>query len=111
MPSHTPGTLLLVYDAEALRCRRLVDWVGRHDRDGLVVTFPYLNGELVRVAPELAGLEFPGRVYTLDLETREVQEGSGIVPGLLRRLPAWSWALLLTPLPGAAGLLLAFMRR
>ena len=86
------STLLLVYDAEDFRCRRLVDWVGSRDRNGLVVTFPYQNGELVRVAPELAGLDFPGAVYSLDLGTREVRSGAGTVPGILKRLPAWSWA-------------------
>ena len=105
------GTLLLVYDAEDPRCRRLVDWVGRHDRQGLVVTFPYLNGELARMAPELAGLDFPGRVYTLDLETREVRSGRDIVPSLVRRLPTWSWAQVPAQLPFVAGLVLWFMGR
>jgi len=50
------------------------------------------GGELVRVAPELAGLDFPGAVYSLDLGTREVRSGAAIAPGVLRRLPAWSWA-------------------
>lgn len=106
-----PSTLLLVYDAEDLRCRKLVDWVGARDRDGLVVTFPYLNGELARMAPELAGLDFKGMLYTLDLETREVRGGTGIVPGLVRRLPSWSWAQAPARLPLAAKMILALMSR
>ena len=105
------GTLLLVYDAEDPRCRRLVDWVGRHDRQGLVVTFPYLNGELVRVAPELAGLDFVGMVYTLDMESRAVCAQAGIVPTLLLRLPGWSWAAALAGLPPLAKGFLWLMRR
>ena len=103
------GTLLLVYDAEDLRCRRLVDWVGRHDRDGLVVTFPYLNGEVVRVAPELAGLDYVGQVYTLDLESREVRSGRAVVAPVLERLPAWGWVP--EQVPFVAGLLFGLMRR
>ena len=106
-----PSTLLLVYDAEDFRCRRLVDWIGRHDRHGLVVTFPYQNGELVKVAPELAGLEFPGEVYSLDMETREVRGGTGILPGVLHRLPGWSWAQAPARISGVARLLYAMMRR
>jgi hypothetical protein len=109
--SHAPSTLLLVYDAEDFRCRRLVDWVGARDRDGLVVTFPYLNGELARMAPELAGLDFPGMVYTLDLETREVRGGTEIVPGLVRRLPTWAWAQAPAKLPLVAKMVLGLMRR
>ena len=103
------GTLLLVYDAEDLRCRRLVDWVGRRDRNGLVVTFPYLNGEVVRVAPELAGLDYVGRVYTLDLESREVRAGRGVAAPVLRRLPGWAWVP--AQVPFVAGLLFGLMRR
>ena len=106
-----PSTLLLVYDAEDFRGRRLVDWVGARDRDCLVVTFPYLNGELARMAPELAGLPFPGQLYTLDLESREVRSGAAIVPGLLRRLPAWAWAVVPARFPLVAGFLLWLMRR
>jgi len=105
------STLLLVYDAEDFRCRRLVDWVGRRDREGLVVTFPYLNGELVRVAPELAGLEFKGQVYTLDMDSREMRGGAAIVPGILMRLPAWSWAQGPCRIPTVAAVLFRVMRR
>ena len=105
------ATLLLVYDAEDLRCRRLVDWVGKRDRDGLVVTFPYLNGELVRVAPELAGLDFLGQVYTLDVESREVRGGAAIVPGILERLPAWSWAQGPCRIASVASVMFSLMRR
>jgi len=86
-----PSILLLVYDAEHLRCRRLVDWVCRYDRNGLVVTFPYQNGEVVRVAPELAGLDYLGTIYSLDMESREVRGGADLMAPLLKRMPGWSW--------------------
>ena len=57
--------------------RRLVDWISRRDRDGRVVTFPFQNGQVVLMAPELAGLDFRGRIHTLDTATREVQGGHG----------------------------------
>ena len=104
-----PSILLLVYDAEDARCRRLVDRVGRWDRNGRIVTFPYQNGELVRVAPELAGLDFPGRIYTLDLETRDVDWGRRIVPAILRRLPWGAW--IPAKVPFVAALLHALLLR
>lgn len=106
-----PSTLLIVYDAEDPRCCRLVDRLGRWDRNCHVVTFPYQNGELVRVAPELAGLAFPGWVYTLDLETRQVWGGRKILPEVLRRLPAWSWIAGLARIPPVAGALFWFLKR
>jgi hypothetical protein len=105
-----PSTLLLVYDAEDVRCRRLVDWAVKHDRNGLVVTFPYQNGEVVRIAPELAGLDYLGRVYTLDMESREVRTGLTIVAPLLKRIPGWSWAEVPARLPLVARLLLGVLR-
>ena len=86
-----PATLLLVYDAESPACRGLVDWVQARDGEGLVVAFPCQNGELVRVAPELAGLPLLGEVHGLDTRTREIHRGRAILPGLLRRLPSWRW--------------------
>lgn len=105
------STLLLVYDAEDRRARRLIGWVGRHDRRGRVVTFPYTNLELVRMAPELAGLPFQGMLYVLDLESREVRAGMEALPSLLKRLPTWSWAAALARIPVLARLLLRFMSR
>jgi len=105
------STLLLVYDAEDPRCRRLVDRVGTCDRDGLVVSFPHLNAELVRMAPELAGLDYLGKVYSLDLASREVRAQAAIVPTLLRRLPLWSWAQGPASLPFVAKLVFGLLRR
>jgi predicted DCC family thiol-disulfide oxidoreductase YuxK len=103
--------LLLVYDAEDPRCRGVADWVGRHDRDGLVVAFPYQNTQLVTLAPELAGMPFLHQVITLDLETRAVREGRDIVPGILGRLPGWAWFRPVARLPWAAGLVFRLIRR
>lgn len=105
------STLLLVYDAEDPGARRLVGWVGRRDRRGRVVTFPFTNPELVRMAPELAGLPFQGMLYALDLESREVRGGAEVLPVLFKRLPTWSWARALARIPVLARLLLRFMRR
>ena len=96
--------LILVYDAEEPRARRLVDWISRRDRDGRVVTFPFQNGQVVLMAPELAGLDFRGRIHTLDTATREVQGGPGILPGVLARLPGWAWAQPLARTPWLARL-------
>ena len=76
----------------------------RRDRDGRVVTFPFQNGQVVLMAPELAGLDFRGRIHTLDTATREVQGGPGILPGVLARLPGWAWAQPLARTPWLARL-------
>lgn len=109
MPS--PGSLILVYDAEEPRHRRLVDRVGRADRNGLVVSFPYQNPELVRLAPELAGLEFKDRIYTLDTQSRRIAQDAGAVPALLRRLPAWAWAGPPSRVPFLGGMVFRLLRR
>lgn len=85
-----PSPLVLVYDAEDARCRRLADWVARRDRDGLVVPFPSQNGEVARVAPELAGRVAPGLLLILDMGTRQVEEGPRVMGPILARLPGWS---------------------
>lgn len=98
-----PSSLILVYDAEVPRHRRLVDRVGSADREGLVVTFPYQNPELVRLAPELAGLDVKEHVLVLDTRTRHVARDAAAIPALLLRLPAWAWASVPARLPFLAG--------
>jgi len=61
-----PAPLLLAYDAECPLCRRLVDWVQRRDRWGLIIPFPLQNPELVRMAPELAGRPLQAALHGLD---------------------------------------------
>jgi hypothetical protein len=106
-----PSTLVLGYDAEDPRCRRLVDWVGARDREGLVVAFPFQNGELVRIAPELAGRIMPGEIHTLDMETRETRLGASAIPGILRRLPAWAWLGPAAGFPWVGRLIFGLARR
>ncbi|BDU78630.1 thiol-disulfide oxidoreductase DCC family protein [Mesoterricola sediminis] len=84
-----PSPLVLVYDAEDARCRRLADWVARRDREGLVVPFPSQNGEVARVAPELAGRVAPGLLLVLDTGTRQVEAGPRVMGPILARLPGW----------------------
>jgi len=84
-----PSPLLLVYDAEDARCRRLADWVARRDRDGLVVPFPSQNGEVARVAPELAGKVGPGILLVLDTGSRQVSAGADATKEMLLRLSGW----------------------
>jgi predicted DCC family thiol-disulfide oxidoreductase YuxK len=85
------GPHLLIYDAEDAGCRRLVDWIQRRDRDGRVVAFPSQNPELVRVAPELAGLALHRGIHGYDPRTRRIRSQERALPGLLRLLPRWRW--------------------
>lgn len=103
--------LLLVYDAESGSCRGLVDWVQARDRDCRVVTFPFQNAELVRVAPEVAGLPFDDEIHGLDTRTRKVYQGVALLPAVFRRLPAWSWLAPWVGLPLIAPLVYAWLRR
>jgi hypothetical protein len=110
-PGLTLAPYLLAYDAEDAGCRRLVDWVQRRDASGLVVAFPFQNPELVAVAPELAGLPQAGQIHGFDTRTRDLQSGPNLLPGLLSRLPGWTWLALLASLPGASAMLHAWLRR
>ena len=105
-----PATYLLAYDAEYRGCRQLADWIRRRDRDGLVVTFPFENAELVRVAPELAGMPQAGQVHGFDTRTREIRTGAGLLASLFRRLPHWRWLAPLATLPPVASMLFAILR-
>jgi predicted DCC family thiol-disulfide oxidoreductase YuxK len=106
-----PATLLLVYDAESPACRGMVDWVQARDSVGLVVAFPFQNAELVRIAPELAGLAFQGEIHGLDTRTREVHQGTAVVPALLRRLPGWRWLAPWAGLPFLTQVMLRYLLR
>ena len=104
---------LLVYDAEDAGCRRLVDWVQRRDDQGLVVSFPFQNAELLNVAPEFAGLWLDGQVLGFDTRIRRIDAGPELVPELYQRLSGWRRYLVapLTRLRPLARLLYAAMRR
>ncbi len=88
-----------------------MDWIQRRDSSGLVVSFPFQNAELVRVAPELAGLPQSGEVHGLDTRTRRVHRGVKLLPSLFFRLPGWRWLAPLASLPPVAALLYAYLRR
>jgi hypothetical protein len=88
-----------------------VDWIQRRDTSGLVVSFPFQNAELVRVAPELAGLPQAGQVHGYDARTRQVHSGAGMLPSLLSRLPGWGWLAPLAVLAPLAALFYAYLRR
>jgi len=102
---------LLVYDAESAACRGMVDWIQKRDQDGLVVSFPFQNAELVLVAPELAGLPQAGQVHGFDTRTRILHSGARMLPSLLSRLPGWGWLAPLAGIPGVSSLVYAFLRR
>lgn len=106
-----PCPYLLVYDAEDARCRRLVDWIQRRDQDGRVVAFPYQNPELIRVAPELAGLALDRGLHGFDPRTRTIRDEDRVLPGLLRLLPRWRWLAPATRVPLLARLLCWFIHR
>lgn len=99
-----PAPLLVAYDGECTLCCRMVDWVQRRDRWGLVVTFPFQNSELLRMAPELAGRPLHLELHGLDTRTREVRAGAQVLPWILRRLPWWRFLAPLLNLPGMAAL-------
>lgn len=79
-------------------------WVQQRDRFGLVVAFPLQNPELVKVAPELAGKPLDTEIHGLDLGTRQVWRGAGLLRPLAQRLPAWRWLSPLLSLPGVPAL-------
>ncbi len=95
-----PAPLLVAYDGECALCCRMMDWVRRRDRWGLVVTFPLQNAELPRMAPELAGRPLHLEIHAVDMGTREVRAGAEVLTWVLRRLPRWR---LLAPLMGLPG--------
>lgn len=106
-----PCPYLLIYDAADAQCRRLVDWIQKRDRDGRVVAFPFQNPELVRVAPELAGLPLDRGIHGFDPRTRTIQEEARALPGLLRLLPGWRWLAPLARLHVVARLFAWFIGR
>ena len=103
--------LLLVYDADSAPCRALVDWIRKRDRACLIIAFPYQNAELVRLAPELAGLAYLGEIHGLDTRTRRTGQGPALLPSLFQRLPGWQWLAPLMAIPLLRTLTYATLRR
>jgi len=101
--------LLVVYDAESVRCRRWVDWVRKRDSLGLIVTFPFQNPELARIAPELAGRPLHVDLHGLDTGTRQVWVGERLLPEVWARLPRWRWVIFLTWIPWLKALISKIM--
>lgn len=97
-----PAPLLLAYDGECSLCRRMVDWIQRRDRWGLVVTFPLQNAELLRMAPELAGRPLHREIHAVDTGNRSVVAGAAVFPRVLARLPRWRMLAPMLALPGVA---------
>jgi predicted DCC family thiol-disulfide oxidoreductase YuxK len=100
-----PAPLLVVYDAESNHWRRRVDWIQKHDSQGLIVSFPFQNPELLRIAPELAGRPLHLEIHGMDTRTRQIWVGEKLLPQILARLPRWRWMALLSMIPGATRLL------
>lgn len=106
-----PSSLLIAYDAECSLCCRMIDRLRERDRWGLLVFFPLQSRDLVAMAPELAGRPLMGEIHGLDLATRRVWSGSGLLPQALARLPGWRWAAPLLRLPGVSHLVARVYRR
>jgi hypothetical protein len=81
-----------------------MDRIQRRDRWGLLVGFPIQNPELIRMAPELAGLPLLEQIHGLDVGTRRVWEGAKLFPEILRRLPKYRWIAWVFTLPGMSQL-------
>ena len=94
--------LLVVYDAESHRCRAWVDRIQKRDRQGLIVSFPFQNPELVRIAPELAGRPLHRELHGMDTRTRQIWVGEKVLPQVWARLPGWRWVIFLTQIPGVS---------
>ncbi|HJV88813.1 MAG TPA: DCC1-like thiol-disulfide oxidoreductase family protein [Holophagaceae bacterium] len=105
------GPLVLAYDAECSLCVKRAEALQARDTRGLLVLFPLQHPELVRMAPELAGLKLHGELHGLDLATRRVFKGPDLLPELAARLPRWAWAAPLLRLPGLAKALAWFTLR
>lgn len=103
--------LILAYDAECSLCRRWVARIEARDREGLIVPFPLQDPNLVQVAPELAGRALDQAVHGVDVATREVWCGAGVLRPVLRRLPGWRWLAPWVDLPGIRTLAALFYRR
>jgi predicted DCC family thiol-disulfide oxidoreductase YuxK len=99
-PVRQRAPLLLAYDAENARGRAWVDWIRRRDRQGLVVSFPFQNPELLRIAPELAGRPLHLEPHGLDARTRRVWIGRQLLAQVWARLPGWRWVIFLIYVPG-----------
>jgi len=100
---------LLVYDAETLAGRRLADWVMRRERLGRVVAIPCQNGNLVDIAPEMAGRPLHRQPHGFDVQTRAIHPGPALLPHLLARLPRWRCLAPLARIPWFAARLMALI--
>ena len=103
-----PAPLLVVYDAESNRGRRWMDGIRKRDRRGLIVTFPFQNPELVKIAPELAGRPLHLEIHGLDTRTRQVWAGTSLLPHIWARLPGWRWVTFLSWIPGISSFISIF---
>jgi hypothetical protein len=102
-----PAPLLVVYDAESNRYRRWMDGIRKRDSHGLIVSFPFQNPELVKIAPELAGRPLHLVIHGMDTRTRKVWVGEKLLPHIWARLPGWRWTLGFTWIPGFSSLMAA----
>ncbi len=82
----------------------MMDWVQLRDRWGLVVTFPMQNPELLRMAPELAGLPLHLEIHGVDTFSRRVFAGAELIFQVLYRLPRWRFLAPVLQIPGLSGL-------
>jgi predicted DCC family thiol-disulfide oxidoreductase YuxK len=92
--------LLLAYDPACTLCCRMVLWLARRDRQGLLLIVSVRDPDLLALAPELAGKLVEKEIHGLDLGTREVRAGADLLGPVARRLPAWRWLSPLLAVPG-----------
>jgi predicted DCC family thiol-disulfide oxidoreductase YuxK len=97
--------LLLAYDSACTLCCRMVLWLARQDRQGLLVILPLRDPNLLELAPELAGKPLEKEIHGLDLGSREVRAGADLLGPIARRLPGWRWLAPLCGIPGLPRLL------
>jgi hypothetical protein len=84
-----------------------MDWVRRRDSEGLIVSFPFQNPELVKIAPELAGRPLHLEIHGLDTRTRQVWAGDRLMFQVWGRLPSMKWVIFLNWIPGISYLIKA----
>ena len=96
--------LLIAYDPDCSLCFRMALWLARRDRRGRLLVAPLRDPEVLALAPELAGRDLQREIHGLDLGTRRIWVGAELLVPILRRLPAWTWAVPLLWFPGMAEL-------
>ena len=92
--------LLIAYDPDCSLCFRMALWLARRDRQGLLLVAPLRDPEVLLLAPELAGRDLQREIHGLDLGTRRIWVGPGLLAPIARRLPGWIWAWPLLRIPG-----------